>query len=128
MSSDKVFLQRAIELAKLGGELVEPNPQVGAVVVKDGEIVGEGWHEECGGPHAEVNALNAAGEKASGATLYVSLEPCNHHGRTPPCTELIVERKVKRVVFAKKDLNSEVKGSGEEYLREKGILVECFQG
>ncbi|HEX9108425.1 MAG TPA: bifunctional diaminohydroxyphosphoribosylaminopyrimidine deaminase/5-amino-6-(5-phosphoribosylamino)uracil reductase RibD, partial [Longimicrobiales bacterium] len=81
---DSAFMRRALELARRGWGHTLPNPMVGAVVVQDGEIVGEGWHEYYGGPHAEVNALAAAGERARGATLYVSLEPCNHYGHTPP--------------------------------------------
>jgi diaminohydroxyphosphoribosylaminopyrimidine deaminase/5-amino-6-(5-phosphoribosylamino)uracil reductase len=87
---DSRHMQRALALALRGQGSVEPNPMVGAVVVKDGQAVGEGFHARFGGPHAEVEALRAAGEKARGATLYVTLEPCCHHGKTPPCTEAII--------------------------------------
>ncbi len=84
------FMKIALELAARGKGYTSPNPMVGAVVVKDGKIVGKGWHEKVGGPHAEVNAIDDAGDEASGSTLYVTLEPCNHQGRTPPCTEKIL--------------------------------------
>ena len=95
--TDKAHLARAIELARKGLGAVKPNPVVGAVVARDGEILGEGWHEEFGGPHAEVNAIEACGlEDLSGATLYVSLEPCCHEGKTPPCTEAILQAGIRR--------------------------------
>src|SRR4051795_11314233 len=97
-ATDHALLARAIELAGRGVGQVTPNPNVGAVVARDGEVVGEGWHEIFGGPHAEVNALRAAGESAPGAALYASLEPCCHHGKTPPCTEAIVDAGIARVV------------------------------
>ncbi len=90
--NDKEYMERAIELAKLGVGKVNPNPLVGAVVVKDGKIIGEGWHKNYGGPHAEVYALEMAGENAKGATLYVTLEPCSHFGKTPPCVKKIIEK------------------------------------
>ncbi|HEX2046035.1 MAG TPA: bifunctional diaminohydroxyphosphoribosylaminopyrimidine deaminase/5-amino-6-(5-phosphoribosylamino)uracil reductase RibD, partial [Gaiellaceae bacterium] len=92
------FLERALELAERGRGTTAPNPVVGAVVVRDGEIVGEGWHERPGGPHAEVVALEAAGARARGAALYVTLEPCAHRGRTPPCADAVVAAGVTRVV------------------------------
>jgi len=117
------YLRRALELAERGRGTTYPNPVVGAVVVRDGEIVGEGWHERKGGPHAEVNALAAAGERARGATLYVTLEPCSHHGSTPPCTEAVLAAGVTRVVAASLDPNEEAAG-GLELLREHGVEVE----
>src|SRR5690606_2789196 len=111
------------ELARRGWARVRPNPMVGAVVVRDGVVVGEGWHAEYGGPHAEVVALRAAGEAARGATLYVTLEPCAHHGRTPPCTDAIVASAVDRVVCATTDANPLAMG-GAERLRSLGIEVD----
>ena len=110
--SDEAYIERAIELARRGSGLVSPNPMVGAVVVSDGAIVGEGFHEGPGLPHAEVVALDQAGERARGATLYTSLEPCDHYGRTPPCTEAIVRAGVARVVSATRDPNPVVDGQG----------------
>lgn len=115
-------MRRALELAARGWARTRPNPMVGAVVVRGDEIVGEGWHAEYGGPHAEVLALDAAGERARGATLYVSLEPCNHHGRTPPCTDAILQAGIARVVFAAADPNPTAQG-GLERLRAAGIEV-----
>jgi diaminohydroxyphosphoribosylaminopyrimidine deaminase/5-amino-6-(5-phosphoribosylamino)uracil reductase len=115
-------MRRAFELAARGKGRVSPNPLVGAVVVRDGRIVGEGWHAEVGSPHAEVVALEAAGEAARGATLYVTLEPCRHHGRTPPCTEAIVAAGVGRVVYAASDPHPRAAG-GAETLRGAGIEV-----
>ena len=117
-------MRRALELAARGRGFVEPNPQVGAVVVRDGEIVGEGWHERFGGPHAEVVALHAAGTKAHGATLFVTLEPCCHHGKTPPCTDAIRAAGVARVVVATGDPFPAVAGRGVETLRAAGLDVE----
>ena len=118
-----VFLQRALELAEQGRCTTYPNPVVGAVVVRDGEIVGEGWHERKGGPHAEVNALVGAGERAPGATLYVTMEPCSHHGSTPPCTEAVLAAGVARVVAGSLDPNEEAAG-GLELLQRRGVEVE----
>src|SRR4051812_28308919 len=95
---DEAWMRRALELAEQGRGRVEPNPLVGAVVVREGRVVGEGWHQEFGGPHAEVFALRAADEAARGATLYVSLEPCCHFGKTPPCTQAIIEAGISHVV------------------------------
>lgn len=117
-------MRRALELAARGRGFVEPNPQVGAVVVRDGEIVGEGWHERFGGLHAEVVALHAAGTKAHGATLFVTLEPCCHHGKTPPCTDAIRAAGVARVVVATGDPFPAVAGRGIETLRTAGLDVE----
>jgi diaminohydroxyphosphoribosylaminopyrimidine deaminase/5-amino-6-(5-phosphoribosylamino)uracil reductase len=119
-----VSLERALELAERGRGTTYPNPIVGAVVVRDGEVIGEGWHERKGGPHAEVIALDAAGRLARGATLYVTMEPCAHHGSTPPCTEAVLTSGVKRVVAGSLDPNPEAAG-GLELLREAGVEVEA---
>ena len=97
-NDDVRYMSHALALATRGQGAVEPNPMVGCVIVRDGEIVGEGWHEHFGGPHAEVNALAMAGERAAGATVYVSLEPCCHEGKTPPCTQALIRAGVARVV------------------------------
>jgi diaminohydroxyphosphoribosylaminopyrimidine deaminase/5-amino-6-(5-phosphoribosylamino)uracil reductase len=125
---DEDWLVRALELAERGRGTTAPNPVVGAVLVRDGEVVGEGWHERAGGPHAEVVALAAAGERARGATLYVTLEPCAHHGRTPPCTDALIEAGVARVVSAVADPNPEADGNGFERLRAAGVEVELPGG
>ena len=117
-------MRRALRLASKGRGRVEPNPMVGAVVVKRGKIVGEGYHREFGGPHAEVNAIREAGTAAKGATVYVTLEPCSHHGKTPPCTGLLIDSKVSRVVAAMGDPDDRVAGNGFRRLREAGIEVE----
>jgi len=117
------FLERALELAEHGRGTTHPNPVVGAVAVVGDEIVGEGWHERKGGPHAEVVALEAAGERARGATLYVSMEPCAHHGTTPPCTEAVLRAGVAKVVAGSLDPNPEARG-GLELLRAAGVEVE----
>ncbi|MCL4427403.1 MAG: bifunctional diaminohydroxyphosphoribosylaminopyrimidine deaminase/5-amino-6-(5-phosphoribosylamino)uracil reductase RibD [Deltaproteobacteria bacterium] len=122
-NSDKYFILKTLELAKKAEGLTSPNPMVGALVVKDGVIVGEGWHEKAGQPHAEVAALRNAGEKAKDATIYVSLEPCSHFGKTPPCVCKIKESGIKRVVAAVKDPNPLVSGRGFNYLRDSGIEV-----
>jgi diaminohydroxyphosphoribosylaminopyrimidine deaminase / 5-amino-6-(5-phosphoribosylamino)uracil reductase len=114
------YLDRALELAERGRGTTRPNPVVGAVVVQDGEVVGEGWHERAGGPHAEIVALEQAGERARGATVYVSLEPCSTHGRTPPCTDAIVAAGVARVVAGAPDPVQD----GAARLREAGVEVE----
>jgi diaminohydroxyphosphoribosylaminopyrimidine deaminase/5-amino-6-(5-phosphoribosylamino)uracil reductase len=113
----------ALELALRGQGYTSPNPMVGAIVVKDGEIVGKGWHRVYGKAHAEVNAIDDAGELAKDADLYVTLEPCNHHGKTPPCTEKILASGIRRVFVAMKDPNPDVKGGGNDYLRSQGIQV-----
>jgi diaminohydroxyphosphoribosylaminopyrimidine deaminase/5-amino-6-(5-phosphoribosylamino)uracil reductase len=120
------FLERAIELAERGRGTTHPNPVVGAVVVRDGDVVGEGWHERAGGPHAEVNALAAAGDRSRGATLYVTMEPCSVHGRTPPCTDAIVAAGIAKVVTGPKDPTPAV--SGIETLRSAGVEVELAEG
>ena len=103
--NDEFYMQRAIELAKRGEGFVSPNPLVGAVIVKDGKIIGEGWHERCGELHAERNALKNCKEPTQGSTIYVTLEPCCHYGRTPPCTKAIIEAKISRVVIGSRDPN-----------------------
>ncbi|TMC67234.1 MAG: bifunctional diaminohydroxyphosphoribosylaminopyrimidine deaminase/5-amino-6-(5-phosphoribosylamino)uracil reductase RibD [Chloroflexi bacterium] len=121
-------IARAVELAERGRGTTYPNPLVGAAVVRDGEVVGEGWHVRPGEPHAEVNALDAAGERARDATLYVSLEPCTHRGATPPCVDAILEAGVARVVVGVRDPNPHVSGGGVERLRDAGVDVEVVQG
>lgn len=121
---DQKYMQRAIELAAKGGGWTNPNPNVGAVIVKDGRIIGEGYHERCGQLHAERNAFAHLTEDASGATIYVTLEPCCHYGKTPPCTEAIIEHNIARVVIGSRDPNPLVAGKGAKLLREKGIVVE----
>jgi diaminohydroxyphosphoribosylaminopyrimidine deaminase / 5-amino-6-(5-phosphoribosylamino)uracil reductase len=121
------FLERALELAERGRGTTAPNPVVGAVVVRDGEVVGEGWHERPGGPHAEVAALEAAGERARGSTLYVTLEPCAHHGRTPPCVEAVVTAGVTRVVAAVGDPDPRTNGEGFERLQKAGVAIELAE-
>ncbi|HWG44300.1 MAG TPA: bifunctional diaminohydroxyphosphoribosylaminopyrimidine deaminase/5-amino-6-(5-phosphoribosylamino)uracil reductase RibD [Gemmataceae bacterium] len=122
--SEYEWMHRALELAERGRGFVEPNPLVGAVVVRDGQIVGEGWHQRYGEAHAEIHALAAAGEAAREATLYVTLEPCCHHGKTPPCTEAILRAGIRRVVAAMPDPFPAVAGKGAEQLRQAGVTVE----
>jgi diaminohydroxyphosphoribosylaminopyrimidine deaminase/5-amino-6-(5-phosphoribosylamino)uracil reductase len=123
MSEDEKYMRRAIELAERGEGLTRPNPPVGAVLVQDGKIVGEGWHERAGGPHAEVNGLQSASGDLKSASLYVTLEPCSTQGRTPPCTDLIQEKGIGRVVVSVKDLNPKHEGRGLELLRDAGVEV-----
>lgn len=122
---DARFMARAIQLARRGLYTTDPNPRVGCVIVKDGQIVGEGWHKRAGEAHAEVAALQAAGVFARGATVFVSLEPCSHYGRTPPCSQALIEAGVRRVVVAMEDPNPKVAGSGLRQLREAGIVTVC---
>jgi len=128
MDSDERYMRRVMELARLGSGNVSSNPMVGCVLVKDDEIIGEGYHERFGQPHAEVNAINSVQDKSklAGSTLYVNLEPCSHYGKTPPCSNLIVEHKIARVVFATIDPNPLVAGAGFEFLMSNGI--EVIQG
>jgi len=121
---DAAYMARALELAARGEGYVEPNPMVGCVVVGDGEVVGEGWHQKFGGPHAEVEALRVAGARARGATMYVTLEPCCHHGKTPACTQAIIAAGIVRVVCAQRDPFEQVAGRGIEALEADGIEVE----
>lgn len=122
-SNDHAWMARALQLARKGLYSTHPNPRVGCVIVKDGQLLGEGWHVRAGEPHAEVHALRQAGERARGATAYVTLEPCSHHGRTPPCAEALVEAGVGRVVAAMQDPNPQVAGRGLARLRSVGIEV-----
>lgn len=122
-TKDIEYMNRAIALARKGTGWVNPNPLVGAVLVKDGRIIGEGWHERCGGLHAERNAFRNCRESAEGATLYVTLEPCCHYGKTPPCTEAVIENRVARVVVGLTDPNPLVAGKGIARLRAAGIEV-----
>ena len=123
----KDFLLQALELAERGRATTHPNPVVGALVVSGGEVVGEGWHERRGDAHAEVNALAAAGS-ALGATVHVTLEPCTHHGTTPPCVDALIAAGVARVVVGQRDPNPDVAGGGVERLREAGIQVDLVEG
>jgi diaminohydroxyphosphoribosylaminopyrimidine deaminase/5-amino-6-(5-phosphoribosylamino)uracil reductase len=125
--NDARYIERAIELARRGEGLVEPNPMVGCVLVRDGNVVGEGWHQRFGGPHAEVEALRMAGDAARGATAFVTLEPCAHAGKTPPCTEALIAAGVARVVVACRDPNSLVNGRGIAALRAAGLDVDVLE-
>lgn len=122
-SLDARYMARALELARRGLYSTHPNPRVGCVLVRDSQVVGEGWHVRAGEPHAEVHALRQAGDRARGATAYVTLEPCSHHGRTPPCAEALVDAGVARVVAAMQDPNPQVSGRGLLRLAEAGIAV-----
>lgn len=123
-AADQEYMTRALQLAAQGFNTTTPNPRVGCVLVKDGAIVGEGWHERAGEPHAEAHALRNAGEAARGATAYVTLEPCAHHGRTPPCADALIDAGVVRVVAAMRDPNPLVSGEGLSRLELAGIAVE----
>ncbi len=123
-AADRGFMALALKLAQKGAGFTSPNPMVGAVVVRDGRIVGQGYHRRYGGPHAEVEALQRAGAQAQGATLYVTLEPCNHHGKTPPCTQAVLAAGIARVVIANADPNPRVTGGGADFLRQQGLQVE----
>ncbi|NUF83895.1 bifunctional diaminohydroxyphosphoribosylaminopyrimidine deaminase/5-amino-6-(5-phosphoribosylamino)uracil reductase RibD [Acinetobacter seifertii] len=124
LKQDQYWMQQAIELAKRGLYSTKPNPNVGCVIVKDNQVIGEGFHPKAGQPHAEVFALREAGEQAQGATAYVTLEPCAHYGRTPPCAEALVKAQVKKVVVACPDPNPLVAGKGVQILKNAGIEVE----
>jgi diaminohydroxyphosphoribosylaminopyrimidine deaminase/5-amino-6-(5-phosphoribosylamino)uracil reductase len=125
VAADHYFMARALRLAELGLYSTTPNPRVGCVIVKNGAVVGEGWHHSAGQPHAEINALRAAAGEARGATVYVSLEPCSHHGRTPPCVGALLSAGVARVVAAMQDPNPQVAGQGLSLLATAGISAEC---
>jgi len=121
--SNIAFMTQALRLAENGRYTAHPNPVVGCVIVNDGEVVGEGWHQVAGDAHAEINALEAAGDKARGATVFVTLEPCSHHGKTPPCAEALVQAGVAEVVIGRQDPNPDVNGKGLELLEAAGITV-----
>ncbi len=120
---DVIYMKRAIELAKLGVREATPNPLVGCVIVKDGKIISEGWHHKYGSDHAEADAVKKCGESIEGASVYVTLEPCSHYGKTPPCAKLLAERRPKEVVIAMGDPNPKVNGRGIEILKDAGIKV-----
>ncbi len=122
-ADDHRYMARALRLAARGLYTTDPNPRVGCVLVNDGQVVGEGWHQFAGGPHAEINALAQAGNAAAGATAFVTLEPCCHQGRTPPCSDALIEAGVQRVVFAQQDPNPRVAGKGAARLQAAGITV-----
>ena len=122
--TDQEYMLRAIQLAKKGEGWTNPNPMVGAVIVKDGRIIGEGYHKKYGELHAERNAIASLTEPAEGAVIYVTLEPCCHHGKTPPCTEAIIEQKIRKVVIGSRDPNPKVAGKGVQILRDHGVEVE----
>ena len=122
--TDEKFMQEALRIARNAEGRTSPNPLVGAVIVKDGKIIAEGWHRQAGTPHAEIHALNMAGDLARGATLYVTLEPCSHFGRTPPCAQAVINAGISRVVAAMSDPNPKVAGRGFELLRAAGVEVE----
>ena len=121
MDIDEEFMKQTLRLAKKGLGSTSPNPLVGALVVKDGKVIGSGYHKKAGAPHAEIEALLRAGKKAKGATLYVNLEPCNHYGRTPPCTTAIVKSGIKNVVVGMVDPSPHVTGGGCVFLSSHGV-------
>lgn len=122
-AADHEYMAQALQLAQRGLYTTTPNPRVGCVIVRDGAVVGEGWHERAGAPHAEIHALAAAGERARGATAYVSLEPCHHHGRTPPCDEALIAAGVARVVVAMRDPDPRTAGLGLERIKQAGVAT-----
>ncbi|MEN9729584.1 MAG: Diaminohydroxyphosphoribosylaminopyrimidine deaminase, partial [Bacteroidota bacterium] len=123
MLTDEIWMQRALDLAQLGGGFVVPNPWVGCVIVRDGIMLGEGYHAQYGGPHAEVHAFSGILD-ASGSTAYVSLEPCSHTGKTPPCADLLIKHQIKRLVICNLDPNPLVAGQGVAKLKAAGIDVQ----
>jgi diaminohydroxyphosphoribosylaminopyrimidine deaminase/5-amino-6-(5-phosphoribosylamino)uracil reductase len=123
-AQDRAFMARALTLAAHGLATTHPNPRVGCVLARAGQVLAEGWHERAGGPHAEAMALAVLAGSAAGATAYVTLEPCNHHGRTPPCSEALIKAGVTRVIYAIGDPNRQVKGGGAQRLREAGVQVQ----
>lgn len=120
---DEKYMEQALAIAQYANGRTSPNPMVGAVIVRNGRVVGQGWHRQAGTPHAEINALQQAGELARGATMYVTLEPCSHHGRTGPCTEAVIAAGIKKIIVAMTDPNPLVAGKGIEQLRSAGIEV-----
>jgi diaminohydroxyphosphoribosylaminopyrimidine deaminase/5-amino-6-(5-phosphoribosylamino)uracil reductase len=124
MNADREYMQRALDLAEKGRGRTSPNPMVGCVIVREDQVIGEGYHARAGEAHAEVNAINAASDGIAGTTVYVTLEPCAHYGKTPPCSDLLIERRPARVVVAMLDPNPLVSGKGVESLREAGIAVD----
>lgn len=125
MTTDELYMRRVLELAEQGRAKVSPNPMVGCIIVKDGQIIGEGWHHEYGKPHAERNAVDNVVDPGliSGSTVYINLEPCSHFGKTPPCSDLLIRHQVKRVVISNIDPNPLVDGGGIKKLRQAGIEV-----
>jgi len=123
-AADYAFMSHALRLAERGLYSTTPNPRVGCVIVRDGQIAGSGWHEKAGQPHAEINALTAAGAATRGATAYVTLEPCSHHGRTPPCADALIAAGIARVVMAMEDPNPLVSGRGQAVLQQAGVMVQ----
>jgi diaminohydroxyphosphoribosylaminopyrimidine deaminase/5-amino-6-(5-phosphoribosylamino)uracil reductase len=124
-AADHRYMTQALRLAERGLYTTTPNPRVGCVIVKNGAVIGEGWHERAGGPHAEVHALRQAGDAANGADVYVTLEPCSHHGRTPPCAQALIDAGVRRVIAAMGDPNPLVAGEGLRRLEAQGIETRC---
>ena len=126
MNQDELFMKRAIQIARCGEAGTAPNPMVGAVIVCNGRIIGEGYHRKYGGPHAKVNAINSVQDSKlfKESTIYVTLEPCSHWGKTPPCCDLIIDKGFKRVVVGMQDPNQKVNGQGIERIRQAGIQVE----
>ena len=122
--TDESYIKLTIEIAKKGSGKISPNPMVGCVIIKDERIIGAGYHERFGGNHAEINAINSAKESLEGATLYINLEPCSHHGKTPPCVDKIIEEKFKRVVIGTLDMNPLISGAGVKKLKAAGIEVK----
>ncbi|WP_371128809.1 bifunctional diaminohydroxyphosphoribosylaminopyrimidine deaminase/5-amino-6-(5-phosphoribosylamino)uracil reductase RibD [Nitrosomonas sp. Nm132] len=124
-STDYTFMSQALKLAEKGLYTTSPNPRVGCVIVKNNRVIGSGWHERAGQPHAEINALNSAGVETKNATVYVTLEPCSHYGRTPPCAQALINAGVAKVIIAMLDPNPLVAGSGATMLRQAGIIVQA---